>query len=213
LAPARGKATFGAAVVVDLTLGSIPGSSPFFLATVPTTCQNATMSNTPPSTSEMAQAVMETLKALPRKLPGEQGNRAWTKQLAIELGNLGRQHEWGICTPGGQGAGDQSDFEAGWLYDLVWYRSPEGHLAEVYLVLESEWSYDEYDIRYDFEKLLLAKATLKVMVFQAGESEMEARFALLERGIDTFRKRSTDETYILAGLKVPITEFVFRQIQ
>jgi len=114
----------------------------------------------------------------------------------------------GVCTPGGQG-----DFEAGWLYDLVWYRNDDGHLAEVYLVLESEWSYDAYDIRYDFEKLLLAKATLKVMVFQAAESQLADRFALLERGIDAFRKRSADETYILAGLKMPITEFVFKQIQ
>jgi hypothetical protein len=88
-----------------------------------------------------------------------------------------------VCASGFEGK-----FEPEWLYDLIWYKNnSEVRLETVPLVLESEWAYDYYDIRFDFEKLLLANAPLKVMVFQdGGHDTTEVLFSKLIAGINEF---------------------------
>jgi hypothetical protein len=84
----------------------------------------------------------------------------------------------------------------------VWYRNePPGHLREIGLILESEWCKDEFQIRYDFEKLLIAKSPIKVMVFQDFEDNLPKLWSLLETGIRTFRTEPANEKYILAAFR------------
>ena len=53
-----------------------------------------------------------------------------------------------------------------WLFDLVWLRQGSGgELLDAPLVLESEWR--RAGISDDFQKLLVARARHRVMVFQA----------------------------------------------
>jgi len=78
--------------------------------------------------------------------------------------------------------------------------------------MESEWTVDPAYIKYDFEKLLLAKSTLKVMVFQAQDRDLAGIFSLIERGIHSFQKKSSGEIYILAGWNITNEEFHVRQI-
>ena len=139
-------------------------------------------------------------------------NRDWTIQLKNDIGDLGAANRWSICTSG-SGFKDRG-FDCEWLYDLIWYRNtePDNHLAEVYLVLESEWDMSPSAIKYDFEKLLLAKATLKVMVFQAWDENIADVFGLLQQGISVFTKHSADEIYLLAGFNLNAFAFDVRQI-
>jgi len=156
-----------------------------------------------PSPTEIATAI----KHLPKRLIGRTKDSEWSKHLKEYIGSLGEKHGWDICASGCKGR-----FDNGWLYDLIWYHEdPDTHLAEVYLVLESEWRTPQSDIKYDFEKLLLAKATLKVMVFQGNDRNISGLFNFLERGISAFQKRSADETYILAAFNNSTYAFDVRQ--
>ena len=55
-----------------------------------------------------------------------------------------------------------------WIYDLCAIEKNEkGHLLSVKLVLESEWSNNRKERQWDFQKLLIARAELRVFVTQA----------------------------------------------
>ena len=92
------------------------------------------------------------------------------------------KHDFKVCT-----SGLKEKFENEWLCDLIWYRiNTNNRLESVPVVLESEWSMDDYEIRYDFEKLLLANSPVKVMIFQDyGDNAIET-FEKLQIGITEF---------------------------
>jgi hypothetical protein len=57
-----------------------------------------------------------------------------------------------------------------WLYDLLIYtRQDNGIFDEVFLVCESEWDKNIKAILWDFEKLLFARAKVRLMVFQVND--------------------------------------------
>jgi len=60
-----------------------------------------------------------------------------------------------------------------WLYDIIIYSQKNDVFDEVYLVGESEWKTDIKEIIYDFEKLLLAKSKVRLMVYQVSSNDKE----------------------------------------
>src|SRR5690606_23789575 len=105
------------------------------------------------------------------------------------------RHDWKFGAAGCPGRCNSE-----WLYDLVWYRNNEaGLLHQIGLIMESEWSRAMEEIRYDFEKLLVAKAPIKVMVFQCGGPDFEAKCEALEESMRAFPAAPSEEVYILAG--------------
>ncbi|MGD0958870.1 MAG: hypothetical protein ABSB19_03595 [Methylomonas sp.] len=165
------------------------------------------MQNINPNPAEIATAISQLFTSLPTRIGEGKNNLEWTNQLKEDIGNLGVSLGWNVCTSGFKGR-----FENEWLYDLIWYRNDHDnkHLAEVYLVLESEWG-SPHDVKYDFEKLLLAKATFKIMVFDAYDRHIEGVFGLLEENIRIFQKHATDETYIFAGYNANTKAFDVRK--
>jgi hypothetical protein len=165
------------------------------------------MQTTHPCPTEIATAIIKSFESLPVRVGHGKGDGDWTKQLKDDIGTLGEKNRWTVCAGGFKGR-----FEGGWLYDLVWYNEANGHLSEVYLVLESEWGEYRTDIKYDFEKLLVAKATLKVMVFQTKNGEIEDLFGFLEEGIRAFPLlQSANETYLLIAFNNDTGKFDIRQ--
>jgi hypothetical protein len=65
------------------------------------------------------------------------------------------------------------------LLDDSGYFRPEASLKRLVIALESEWLRDPEEIIYDFTKLLVARATLRVFVFCPTIAEAAA--AILER--------------------------------
>jgi hypothetical protein len=61
---------------------------------------------------------------------------------------------------------DNCDVESEWMFDLVWYKNNKnGYLEKTVLVLESELSdRSSKGLLYDFKKLLLSNAELRVMI-------------------------------------------------
>jgi hypothetical protein len=161
-----------------------------------------------PSPDEIATAIVKSFESLPDRLfkAEARGDGAWTHQLKDDIGTLGEQNGWAICT-----SGFKDRFDIGWLYDLIWFRNNEkGHLVDVYLVMESEWG-DKAHIKYDFEKLFLAKSVLKVMVFQAYAHQIDDYFKFLVEGICTWPKQSADETYLLIAYNNDDDKFDIRK--
>lgn len=101
--------------------------------------------------------------------------------------------------------------KSGCLLDLAWYDDNEkGQLIELVMVLESEWAKSFAGIKYDFEKLLICKCPLKVMVCQWTKADIQNLFDKIESSINAFGS-STDETYLLVVLDSSTDkEFIFK---
>jgi hypothetical protein len=161
-----------------------------------------------PDSIEIAGVISRYFEGLPEKMKGAKGDGAWTKQLKKDLVTLGQEYGWNTCP-----VWDGERLKWGWLYDLIWYKeNTDGHVSEIYLVMESEWERKWGAIKYDFEKLLLAKSMLKLMVFQTDSGEIGELFRLLEKGIRVFsRLQSIDEIYLLIAYDNSTGKFVIRQ--
>jgi hypothetical protein len=146
------------------------------------------------TTTEIENEIISTITSLATTIPPGRGDREWTNTIKRGLIVLGKKKGYTVC------ASEFPDLcEQAWLYDLVWYRNDaqNKHLAEIGLVLESEWLRDPEKIRYDFEKLLIAKSPLKVMIFQDFKDNLSQLWTLLEDGIRAFRTERANEKYIL----------------
>ena len=137
-----------------------------------------------------------------------QGDGPWTKELKERLGDLGMSAAWNCNVATG---GFPKYFEAEWLFDMTWYKENEkGQLIELVMVLESEWAKSFAGIKYDFEKLLISKCPLKVMICQWTKADIQNLFDKIESSINAFGS-STDETYLLVVLDSSTDkEFIFK---
>ena len=97
---------------------------------------------------------------------------------------------------------DQADRDYGeWLYGVTWLdyeKSGSGELADAPLAAECEWG-NEGDIEDDFKKLLLARAGIRLMIFngfhEAGSKEIAERLA---RKIREFNGSRAEDAWLLA---------------
>jgi len=151
---------------------------------------------------QLLREIYATFRSMPETIKeGGLGNSntVWTRQVVRDFKQLGYKWGYWVCP-------DPNQMTGAWLYDVSWYRTngyghAEGYqvLVEVSLVLESEWSRHWADIRYDFEKLLQAKAGIKVMVFEQCDETVEVISEKLVASIRAFGRHDPDECYVLAG--------------
>ncbi len=160
--------------------------------------------------TNLESEIISTIKAIPKAIERGTCLARWTATLKRALIDLGKKNNYRVCAAGF--LPDDCDIE--WLYDLVWFRNdPPEHLREIGLVLESEWSKVPFDIKYDFEKLLVAKSPIKVMVFQDYQENLPQMLSLLETGIRCFRAEPANESYIFAGFRNSEYAFEFKTIR
>ena len=80
-------------------------------------------------------------------------------------------------------------------------------LNKLLLVVESEWSTSPYEIKYDFEKLLVAKCDVKVMITQSDQAK-----SIVKKGIIQYSSRKDrSEVYLLANYNANKQDFDFQQ--
>ena len=131
-----------------------------------------------------------------------EGRRQWTKKVLTTLCKLGKglgHMAWATGVPDEYHLGNE------WLYDVIWCNcdSTYGRLISVPMVAECEWGALE-DIAYDFEKLLLARAAVRVMVYDAwnarnSDEPVEFINEKLREHVRTFNGAHGD-TYLLIAL-------------
>src|SRR5438132_7623013 len=96
-------------------------------------------------------------------------NTKWTRQIKDELQRAAESINAQTCDTGCQ--------KPEWLYDVCWLKhGPADELAEVMLVVESEWKRDKHSFWRDFRKLIIARATLRVMIMETTDESQTKRY-------------------------------------
>ncbi len=142
----------------------------------------------------------------------------WTLAIKEELTKLGKQ--LGYKVRGAQPRSTPRDyFEDGWLWDLTWVDLRDGkdnYLLDLPLVVESEWSPDlESEIIWDFQKLLVSRARLRVMIISAARSHVVAQNVdRIGEAIRTYSASTTGDRYLVAvwNSDPAVMRFEFRSI-
>ena len=133
-------------------------------------------------------------------LPLKLKDGAWTKPMFAAVApvalELCREHATlAACSFGG---GESLRHRKGWLYDFCcWVTDGEERLLGLPVVVESEWlAWSQ--VLDDFEKLLQARAGLRVLVFQRDNSTPPNwRDELLAR-VQTFAESNASDVYLFA---------------
>ena len=122
----------------------------------------------------------------------------WTKKIKESLVRLGNNQKLKLkCYASGVKGEGVSSGE--WLYDLCWIRFEDNQIASIELIMESEWIRSFKEVRDDFQKLVQARATLRLMIWQAKSSnDMEKHRDVLVRQIQAFRASQQDDSYLFS---------------
>ena len=104
--------------------------------------------------------------------PGDkpQSNGPWTREILTTLCNLGKCLNYEAWAAGTSRNPVPNEYrERGeFLYDVSWRKLDNcGRIISFPMVAESEWG-PLREIEYDFQKLLLARAKVRVMVYDGG---------------------------------------------
>ena len=120
--------------------------------------------------------------------------RTWTHQVKAKLVKLGKRAGYQTCTNRTvQGA----RWDKEWLYDLVWVHASDDFVVQdVFLVAEIEWR-GPRAIQQDFQKLLLARADCRVMIFG---DKADLRDQLIEQA-KNFGKSRPGDRYLFASFR------------
>lgn len=153
-----------------------------------------------PGTHDMMEAIRNGLNKLP--LTVEDTNKEWTKAIKTMLCELGeKKYNFQVCASGllTPGYGE-------WLYDVTWLEYSQGyapglqnHLVDVHLAAECEWG-GFGEIKKDFEKLLPARTTLRLMIYDGNQDPgSEAIAEHLGGYIRNFRGFQAEDVWLLAA--------------
>ena len=103
-----------------------------------------------------------------------------------------------------------------WLYDLVWYSENGFGLDKVALIVESEWKNaskkDNYywNVKYDFEKLLLGRASHRLAIFEGNNSDEISQIQhKLKEIISNSKITTINDRYMFAAWNGFEQEFYF----
>ena len=157
--------------------------------------------------NSIEKEIQDTLnKYVQVALSKELSDKYWTLDIKDKLGQIGQNRGYTVCT-----AGHPDKYLREWLYDMIWY-SPDasGHIIELNLIYESEWSMSLDDIWYDFEKLLVAKCYQKLMFFQGTEKNINIYFEDMIKAIDGFKPSLSGERYFLIAYDLDNRKFQYK---
>ena len=126
----------------------------------------------------------------------------WTSGVLSALARAGEHFGYRVA-PSRVADTEQKDRDWGeWLYDLVWFDMDENESWEsknrwsVPLVAECEWKTVKWEIQQDFEKLLLARAALRVMVYdRSGRNRLSPKDMC--KWVELFEGTQVGDTYLL----------------
>ena len=158
-----------------------------------------------PDLDELLNAITGALNKVHEELKENKisDDKSWSRKVKSALCELvdTKKHpnRWvyasGLDKKPKQGGGE-------WLYDLCWLDyeddNEKAKLLRMQLALESEWGTDQ-DVADDFQKLMLSRAALRVMVFGGRNETTEKTVGLLASFVRSFKDGAESDRYLLAG--------------
>ena len=152
--------------------------------------------------------IQKTLNNVREELTGQKApNTVWTLKIKQALCDLALALD-PTCKVNASGEGLHGE----WLFDLVWYREKliddEVHLTTLDLVMESEWLRDWPNLRDDFQKLLIARAAQKVMIFEvANDKAKQDRLTRMRTAQKMFNGGPDNANYMFAAYNAENSHF------
>ena len=143
------------------------------------------------------------------KVAEPKGNPEWTEAIKTKLCEIGKDRfGYEVCASGVE---NPKPDHPEWLYDVTWLKyEAERPLIEAPFVAECEWS-NEGAIKDDFEKLLLARAAVRLMVFDGGNQTESERIAQeLAKMVGAFKNSRAEDYWLLAAWEGTNAEWSFR---
>lgn len=145
----------------------------------------------------------------------------WTKEVMTRLCKVGQDERYQVCVTKSDVCVEKDPYRAEWLYDMTWLKFDNRELIDVSLVLECEWGvfdkpdkdhYHRDNVQYDFQKLLLARADLRCIIFAAqnlqdAEKYVEELIDIVER----FQKRKIGDNYLFCVCLSAEKRFHFKE--
>lgn len=121
------------------------------------------------------------------------GSAAWTRAIKDSVGRIGLNQKFNVFAA-------QCEFEDNgeWLFDLCWCHEDQGILVDIPLVMEIEW--DPYGLLDDFQKLIVARASHRVMVsWHPNESGWNRSVEQFRTQVKAYRGTTPTDRYLLCG--------------
>ena len=159
---------------------------------------------------DIVQALLEEFKNLEDTDTSGWNQTQWTSAVLTPLCSMGQQNKYYVYAS--SNFVDEQDKDGGeWLYDVTWCKYENNFLKSVPLVAECEWG-NLGDIKDDFEKLLLARAAVRVMIFDGRycKNGAEALANKLCDWVGAFEGSRKGDTYLLVGYERHEETWCFR---
>ena len=128
------------------------------------------------------------------------GRESWTTAVKTAICELGSKDFYVTAS----GCNEKSDYGE-WLYDICWLECESNKdgwwLKNASVVFECEWG-KPFEVDNDFDKLLLARAELRVMIFGEEGDDYNAITQTADRlceRIKKFTAGSDEDQYLLVG--------------
>jgi hypothetical protein len=163
--------------------------------------------------TDLEQRIMTTLQQIAAQAESENTDWPypdWTSKVKAGLGMIA--HDLPKCTWYASGGGNTDGGE--WLLDgVAWQYDDRGQL-NLPFVLESEWRRTPNELERDFQKLMVIRSELRIMVFnEALKADAGKRFEELIECVKEFRDSVSGDRYLLACRCWETKKFIFRNLQ
>ena len=160
--------------------------------------------------SKLVSLLKEGLQRVHKETAWNNSNRTWTRKLKSALAELASDQRVPSAPPGQRRsvwASGTCNAREEWLYDLCWLDYEDGFLIGMPLAVESEWGRPG-DIFDDFQKLVQSRASVRLMIYDAGYPRQDEMVRSLSDQILKFAHSNSNDRYLLAAFSREKVDFV-----
>jgi hypothetical protein len=145
---------------------------------------------------EIENGVRNAIQQVCDTLRDEPSSTVLTRAIRRSLTQLA--HDFGYKVRNALPRTDPKQSDIGWLWDLSWIESDRDNtLRAIPLALESEWNSTWDEILWDFQKLLVSQADIRVMVLNTA-TDAQKQFAQLRAAVDAYSGSRAGDHYLFA---------------
>lgn len=148
-----------------------------------------------------------------------QGYKKWTEAFLNVLYELGMEQNGIKVYSSSVGKIISKEIGGGeWLFDLCWSIEDDGddgwkkNYKGLKLICESEWRLEIDEILYDFQKLAVAKADIKIMIVQYFGDEFVDITKQCENSVDKSLYNDGSFYYLVGSSNGPGDSLIFKQL-